>query len=218
MCRVSSVQRRFLIAFFALMLLPAASARGGAEGLLRDGRRAQSQGRHIEALVLSSRATALDRKTQSTSAPGSECDAEPRSCLPLRRSNGWLSSWRPIPRNSSHSVPANMRPFCRQRYPPRQPGPHRVNPGTWIAWITGPHSAFEAAPRGFPGCPERELRMCRLSAGDHYSAAHPLTVALGPSVGPRPAQPVDCVRLQDAEPNPHFSRFAENPGPAAKVS
>ena len=54
------MQCRTLIAFFALIVLSAASGQGGAQDLFREGRRAQSQGRHIDAYLLYNRARALD--------------------------------------------------------------------------------------------------------------------------------------------------------------
>ncbi len=57
---MDSLQRRALVAILALIFLPVALADDGAEDLFRKGRRAQSQGRHIEAYLLYNRARALD--------------------------------------------------------------------------------------------------------------------------------------------------------------
>ena len=56
---MSSLQRQALIALLALVFLSTASGRGGAEDLFREGRKAQNQGRHIEAYLLYNRARAL---------------------------------------------------------------------------------------------------------------------------------------------------------------
>ena len=52
--------RRFPIAILVIALSPLAAVANDAEALFRKGRRAQSQGRHIEAYLLYSRARALD--------------------------------------------------------------------------------------------------------------------------------------------------------------
>ena len=86
--------------------------------------------------------------------------------------------------------------------------------GTWIERPSPAEPAVSTTPRRIPPC--RAVRARKLLEPEMVLLIR-LMAPLGPPVGPCPARSVDCLRLQDAEPNPHSSRFAQKPDPVSKV-